>query len=360
MTRAAVIHQFGAPYVVEDVTLDSPQDGEIRVRLEACAVCHSDVAYGDGAWGGNVPIVLGHEACGVVAETGTGVSALRPGDRVIVSLIRHCGACPRCLEGQPALCAARFRLDAESPIRLANGERAAQGLRCGAFAEEVVVHASQAVTIPDDMPAVSASLIGCAVMTGTGAVMHTARIAEGSSLVVIGAGGVGLNAIQGAALAGADPIVAVDIAEPKLRAAQAFGATHLVDGSATSVADAVASATGDGADTAIVTAGSASAVNLGLACLRRGGTLVLVGMPGTGEHASIDPSQIAHDGLRILGSKLGSSDPRVDVPQLCRLYVEGRLKLDELVTATYPLEQINDAVGAMRRGEALRNVIVFG
>jgi S-(hydroxymethyl)glutathione dehydrogenase / alcohol dehydrogenase len=360
MPRAAVLPAFGAPYVVEDVALDAPQAGEVRVRLEACAICHSDVAYGDGAWGGTAPVVLGHEACGVVEQTGPAV-ALRTGDRVAVSLIRHCGACPRCLEGEPALCAAHFRLDYESPIRLTSGERISQGLRCGAFAEEVLVHASQAVRIPGDVPAVSAALIGCAVLTGTGAARHTAKLAPGSSVVVIGAGGVGLNAIQGAALAGAGRIVAVDIAEPKLRAAQAFGATHLIDGTANGTADAIRDAAGgEGADAAIVAAGTAAAVNLGLACLRRGGTLVLVGMPGTGDHASIDPTQIAHDGLRILGSKLGSSDPRVDVPELCGLYAEGRLKLDELVTATYPLDEINEAIDAMRRGEALRNVIVFG
>jgi S-(hydroxymethyl)glutathione dehydrogenase/alcohol dehydrogenase len=288
--RAAVCHEFGHPLSVEEVTLDPPGEGEVRVGISACAVCHSDVAYADGAWGGTLPAVFGHEACGVVAEVGPQVNALATGDRVVVSLIRSCGACRRCREGAPALCEARFRLDGESPIRLAGGGRADQGMRCGAFADETVVHASQAVPIPAGLPDTSACLIACAVMTGMGAVLHDGGVTPGAAVVVIGA---------------------------------------------------------------------AAAVDQGLACLRRGGTLVVVGMPPNGQHARFDAGALAHDGKRILGSKLGSSRPAQDIPRIADLYTAGRLKLDELVTATYPLERINDAVGAMRRGEAIRNVIVL-
>ena len=360
MPRAAVCREFGHPLSVEQVTLAAPRENEVRVRIAACAVCHSDVAYADGAWDGTLPAVYGHEACGVVAETGPGVQGLAAGDRAVVSLIRSCGACGRCRDGAPALCEGRFRLDDDSPIRLADGGRAEQGMRCGAFADEVVVHASQAVPIPAGIPDTSACLIACAVMTGMGAVVHDAAVAPGSAVAVIGAGGVGLNAVQAAGLAGAGQVIAVDVAAAKLRAARALGATATVDATTADPVAAIRAATGGGgADSVIVTVGAAGAVDQGLACLRRGGTLVVVGMPPNGEHARFDAGALAHDGKRIVGSKLGSSRPAHDIPRIAGLYTAGRLKLDELVTATYPLEEINDAIAAMRRGEAVRNVIVL-
>jgi S-(hydroxymethyl)glutathione dehydrogenase/alcohol dehydrogenase len=226
--RAAVCHRFGEPLTVEEVWLSEPREGEVLVRLEACAICHSDVAYAAGAWGGTVPTVLGHEACGLVAEAGPGVSSLRPGQRVVVSLIRHCGACDRCRAGEPALCEAMFPLDERSPIRGAGGE-IAQGLRCGAFAEEVIVHVSQAVPVPRHLPAASLAVLGCAVLTGIGAAERAGRVGPGQVVAVIGAGGVGLNAIQGAVLAGAERVIAIDIADDKLAAAKAFGATDAVN-----------------------------------------------------------------------------------------------------------------------------------
>jgi len=357
MPRAAVCHAFSQPLAVEEVTLDRPAADEVRVRVTACAICHSDVAYAAGAWGGELPAVFGHEACGTVVEAGPG-AALAEGDRVVVSLVRSCGACARCREGAPALCAARFRLDEVSPIRLGDGRRAAQGMRCGTFADEAVVHASQAVPVPDDVPDASACLIACAVMTGFGAAVRDAGIEPGASVVVLGAGGVGLNAVQGALVAGAGEVIAVDLSAAKLTAAAALGATRSIDATAADPMAAVTELTDGGADAVIVTAGSAAAVDQGLACLRRGGTLVVVGMPPTGELARFDPGALAHDGKRIVGSKLGSAQPADDVPRIAGLYLEGRLRLDELVTATYPLEQINEAVAAMRRGEAIRNVIV--
>ena len=356
--RAAVCHTFGEPLVVEDVHLEAPRDGEVRVRLEACAICHSDVAYADGAWGGSLPTVLGHEACGLVAETGAGVSALRAGQRVVVSLVRHCGACDRCLGGEPALCGATFALDRRSPITRPDGSGVDQGLQCGAFAEEVVVHASQAVPVPPHLPAASLCTLGCAVLTGVGAAERAGNVGPGQTVAVIGAGGVGLNAIQGAVIAGANPVIAIDVAEEKLAVARAFGATAGVDARSADPVAAVRAIAG-GADAVIATAGSARAVEQGLALLRRGGTLVVVGMPASGEEVRFDPTQLAHDGMRIVGTKMGSARPADDIPRLVALYEDGRLKLDELVTATYPLDRINEAADAMRRGEAVRNVIVF-
>jgi S-(hydroxymethyl)glutathione dehydrogenase/alcohol dehydrogenase len=355
--RAAVCHRFGEPLTVEEVWLSEPREGEVLVRLEACAVCHSDVAYAAGAWGGTVPTVLGHEACGLVAEAGPGVSSLRPGQRVVVSLIRHCGACGRCRSGEPALCEAVFPLDERSPIRGAGGQ-IAQGIRCGAFAEEVIVHVSQAVPVPRHLPAASLAVLGCAVLTGIGAAERAGRVGPGQVVAVIGAGGVGLNAIQGAALAGAERVIAIDIADDKLAAAKAFGATDAVNAREAEPADAVRELAG-GVDVAIATAGSARAVEQGLALLRRGGTLVVVGMPASGQEARFDPTQLAHDGMRIVGTKMGSARPADDIPRLVALYEDGRLKLDELVTATYRLDAINEAAESMRRGEAIRNVIAF-
>jgi S-(hydroxymethyl)glutathione dehydrogenase / alcohol dehydrogenase len=354
VTRAAVCHRFGEPFSLEEVSLSDPREGEVRVRLEACAICHSDVAYADGAWGGSVPTVLGHEACGLVAEAGPGVASLRTGQRVVVSLIRHCGACVRCRTGEPALCTAAFGLDERSPIALAGGGRVEQGLRCGAFADEVVVHASQAVPVPRHLPAASLSVLGCAVLTGVGAAERAGAVRPGDTVVVIGAGGVGLNAIQGAVIAGAGYVIAVDVADEKLAAARAFGATAGLN-----VRSADPSSLAGAADVVIATAGSARAVEQGLALLRRGGTLVVVGMPASGEEARFDPTQLAHDGMRIVGTKMGSARPADDIPRLVALYEDGRLKLDELVTATYPLDRINEAADAMRRGDAIRNVIVF-
>jgi S-(hydroxymethyl)glutathione dehydrogenase / alcohol dehydrogenase len=352
--RAAVCHRFGEPFSLEDVSLSDPREGEVRVRLEACAICHSDVAYAGGAWGGRVPTVLGHEACGLVADTGPGVTSLRPGQRVVVTLIRHCGACGRCRAGEPALCTAAFGLDERSPIALADGGRIEQGLRCGAFADEVVVHASQAVPVPRHLPAASLSVLGCAVLTGVGAAERAGAVRPGDTVVVIGTGGVGLNAIQGAVIAGAGRVIAIDVADEKLAAARLFGATAAVNARTASPGAAV-----EAADVVIATAGSARTVEQGLALLRRGGTLVVVGMPASGEEARFDPTQLAHDGMRIVGTKMGSARPADDIPRLVALYEDGRLKLDELVTATYPLDRINEAADAMRRGDAIRNVIVF-
>jgi S-(hydroxymethyl)glutathione dehydrogenase / alcohol dehydrogenase len=358
VTRAAVCHRFGEPLEVEEVELAEPGEGEVRVRLEACAICQSDVAYAAGAWGGRVPVVLGHEACGLVAEAGPEVSALQPGQRVVVSLVRHCGVCERCGAGEPTLCEARFPLDERTPIRLAGDGPIVHGLRTAAFAEEVVVHASQVVPVPRHLPAASLSVLGCAVLTGVGAAQRAGRVGPGQTVAVVGAGGVGLNAIQGAALAGAEAVIAIDVADEKLAAAEAFGATAGVNAGSCDATAAVRELAG-GVDVAIATVGSARAVEQGLALLRRGGTLVVVGMPATGEEARFDPTMLAQDGMHIVGTKMGSAVPADDIPRLVALYEDGRLKLDELVTATYPLDEINEAVGSMRRGEAVRNVIVF-
>ncbi len=358
--RAAVCRAFGAPLSVETIEVAEPGPGEALIRTSACAICHSDIFYIDGAWGGELPAVYGHEAAGVVEAVGPGVTRLEPGDPVVVTLIRSCGFCPACADGAPVFCEEVFPLDRQTPLRDASGKPLVQGLRTGAFAERLVVDASQAIAIPEDVALDSASLIACGVLTGLGAVVNTAGVKAGSSAVVIGCGGVGLNSIQGARLAGCDPIVALDVAPAKLDAARAFGATHTVNAGVEDVEDRVKAATrGRKADWVFVTVGVKGAAEQGVKLMRRGGGTVLVGMPPSGVHATIDPGWLAADGQRILGSKMGSARPVVDVPRIVSLYRAGRLKLDELITGRYPLDRINDALASSRSGEAVRNVIVF-
>lgn len=358
--KAAVCYEFGKPLVIEEVVLDPPQANEVRVKLAACAICHSDILYMDGGWGGTLPAIYGHEAAGVVTEVGPGVTLANVGDPVVVTLIRSCGRCFYCDKGEPQLCEAKFRLDREGVLHTADGKPILQALRTAAFAEEVVVHESQVVGIPANMPMTSASLMACGVITGYGAVVNTAQIAAGSSVVVIGTGGVGLNSVQGAALSGASPLIALDLVPSKLDTAKAFGATHAVNaGDADAIAQVKALTNGRGADYVFVTVGSGKAIDQGLAMMRQGGTLVLVGMPAYGVKLTLEAADFAGSEQHIMGSKMGSTRLRVDVPKLVALYKDGRLKLDELVTKEYPLEEINEAVAAVKRGEALRNVIVF-
>ena len=358
--KAAVCHEFGKPLVIEDIDLAPPRAGEIKVRMAACAICHSDILFMEGSWGGTLPAVYGHEAAGVVDEIGTGVKGIAVGDHVVVTLIRSCGGCHFCSQGEQVLCETTFPLDENGPLHSHDGQAIVQGMRTGAFAEYVVVDASQAVAIPKSVPLDSASLLACGVITGLGAVVNTAGVTAGSSVVVIGTGGVGLNSVQGAALSGAQPVIAVDLSDLKLEAARTFGATHTVNPSSEDAGEAVRALTGRrGADYVIVGAGSKTAIEQGTALMRAGGTLVIAGMPPTGVTVEFDPCGIAGANQHIVGSKMGSTRVKVDVPRLVALYQQGRLKLDELISGRYPLADINEAVASTNRGEALRNVIVF-
>ena len=358
--RAAVCRAFGEPLEVEDLRLDAPESGEVRVELAACAICHSDIQLAAGAWGGALPAVYGHEAAGVVRELGSGVSRVRPGDRVVVSLLRSCGRCFFCVQDEPHLCEGEFPGDRDAKLRTEDGEPVLQAMHTGAFAEQIVVHESQLAVVPPSLPLDVAALLGCAVITGYGAVVDRAAVPRGSSVVVIGTGGVGLNAVQGAALSGADPVLGVDVSEAKLGSARAFGATHVIDAASDDVVSGVRRLTGGrGADYVFVTVGRAAAIEQGLVCVRRGGTLVVVGMPPAGETFDVVAVDLAHDDVRVLGSKMGSARLHLAVPRLVRLYEQGRLKLDELVTARYPLERINEAIARAGDDSTLRNVIVF-
>jgi S-(hydroxymethyl)glutathione dehydrogenase / alcohol dehydrogenase len=358
--KAAVCYAFNAPQRIEEVALDEPRAGELRVKLAATAVCHSDVSILQGIWGPQLPVIVGHEAAGVVEAVGAGVALAKPGDHVVVGLIRSCGRCFHCALGESYLCEGSFALDKESRLRTSDGKPIYQGLGTAAFAEYTVVDQSQVVPIAKEMPLDRACLLGCGVITGLGAVTNTTQVPEGASVVVIGTGGVGLNAVQGAALSGAYPIIALDTLDNKLEAARTFGATHTANVGQQDARAAVRDLTGGrGADYVFIAVGSTAAVQQGLLLTRRGGTLVTVGMPKWTAPAEFRLADFNWNGQRMLGSHMGSTRPSIDIPKLVDLYLAGRLKLDELITARYPLEQLDAAIADMEQGKALRNVIDF-
>jgi S-(hydroxymethyl)glutathione dehydrogenase/alcohol dehydrogenase len=359
--KAAVCRKFGAPLEIEEVELAPLSNAEVRVQIKACAICHSDVHFAEGAWGGELPAIYGHEAAGIVDAVGAGVSRVKIGDPVVVTLVRSCGRCPCCSQGYYGSCEAPFPRDAESPLRSKHdGTAISHGMSTAAFAEYAQVDASQVVAFPSDVPFDRAALLACGVITGLGAVVNTAQVPVGSSVVVIGTGGVGLNAVQGAALAGARVIIAVDISDAKLEAAREFGATHTLNPNKVDLRKRVKALTGRrGADFAFVTVGVKEAADQAVRLIARGGAVVLVGMPALGVKSEFDVLLLADNSQRILGSKMGRSNIQIDIPKLIDLYKQGRLKLDELITAHYPLEDINEAIASVNRGEAIRNVIVF-
>jgi len=333
--------------------------GEVQVDLDACAICHSDISYADGAWGGSLPAVYGHEAAGIVSAVGAGVRDVKVGDSVIVTLIRACGSCPSCASGKPTICETPYDGD-HGPIKTEGGGKLHQAMACGGFAEKVVVDQNQVVTIPADMPKDAAALIACGVITGVGAVVNAAGLRPGEDVVVIGAGGVGLNAIQGARIAGARRIVAVDMTQDKLDIAREFGATHGV--LATSDAPHKASYKalgGKGAEAVIVTVGAIPAYDQAPRYLGMGGKVIMVGMPHSGATSTYEPVILAAVGQGMIGSKMGDVVIQRDIPWMVDLYQQGRLKLDELISGRWSLDQINDAIADTKTGAAKRNVIMF-
>ena len=361
---AAVCRSFGEPLAIETLRLAPPEGSEIRVQVRASSICHSDITYMDGGWGGadSLPAVFGHELVGVVTDLGPAVppGGIGVGDRVLVSLLRSCGRCERCEAGSPAQCKAAFAIDSAPRLSDLQGRPVRAGLRVGGFAESVVVDMSQVVTIPPEVADEAACLVSCGVMTGFGAAINTARVQAGDAVAVIGCGGVGLNCVQGAALAGALPLVAIDVTPDKLEQARVFGATDAIDAANEDVAaKALALTEGRGFDAVMTAVGSARAIEQALPLLARDGALVVVGMPPSEERVSLDATTLAHFGQRILGCKMGDARLRVDAPRLFRLYRSGRLRLDELVASRRPLAEINEAIAEARRSQGLRHVIVF-
>ncbi len=356
--KAAVCHEFGQPLVIEEILLRAPEMGEVEVTLDAVAICHSDISYAEGAWGGSLPAVYGHEACGRISAVGAGVRGVSEGDSVIVTLIRACGTCPSCGSGKPTICETPYDGDT-GPITTVAGGKLHQAMACGAFAEKVVVDQKQVVKIDADIPKDAAALVACGVITGVGAVVNTAGLRAGQDVVVIGAGGVGLNAIQGARIAGARRIVAVDMSAEKLAIAKEFGATDGVLASGEAPWKAAMQVIGRGADAVIVTVGAIAAYESAPLYLARGGKVIMVGMPHSGALARYEPVVLSAIGQGMVGSKMGDVVIQRDIPWMVDLYRQGRLKLDELISGRWTLEQINEAIADTKTGSAKRNVIMF-
>ncbi|NKX46331.1 alcohol dehydrogenase catalytic domain-containing protein [Roseicyclus persicicus] len=356
--RAAVCRAFGAPLQIETLTLRDPGPGEIEVTIEAVAICHSDISYMEGAWGGPLPAVYGHEAAGRVTALGPGVTQAALGDRVLVTLIRACGACPDCARGQPVYC---FGNETRAPkLTDATGAPVHAAMECGAFAEKAVVDQSQVARLGEAIAPEAACLLACGVPTGVGAAVNTARVRPGDIVVVIGAGGVGLNAIQGARLAGAARIVAMDLEPKKLDDARAFGATDTILATEPKPWKILQKITGGRLAThVLVTVGAIPAYDVALRLMAPGGTACAIGMPHSGATSAYEPVILAALGQGLRGTKMGDVVLARDIPWMVDLHAQGRLKLEELISRRWPFDQINAAIADTNTGQARRNVLTL-
>jgi S-(hydroxymethyl)glutathione dehydrogenase / alcohol dehydrogenase len=363
MIDAAVLNVAPGPLDIEQLELDGPEPDEVLVRVINAGLCHSDLHEINGTFPTDPPIVLGHEASGVVEAVGSHVTGLRAGDHVVTCLSAFCGRCRYCTNGQLTLCENRDRLSHDRPRpRLVNagGRPVRPTAGIGAFAQAMVVHQSALVAIPTEMPLASASILGCAVTTGLGAVFRSARVRPGTSVVVIGTGGIGIAAIQGAKIAGAAAVVAVDIVPEKLAAAGRFGATHTVNAREVDPVEAVRELTRGGTDYALEAVGGSRTVEQAFAMLRPGGLATVVGMVPDTAPIRIRGSELYLQEKRLQGSFMGSNQFKVDVPRYIDLYLQGRLLLDEMVSARVALPTINDGFAILSSGRATRVVADIG
>ncbi len=362
MVRAAVLRQIDRPLTIEEVEVADPQPHEVLIDIRAVGLCHSDLKFIEGAFPVALPAVLGHEAAGVVRAVGDGVTRLRPGDHVLTALTVFCGDCVFCREGRTHLCvdkaATRREMGSEPRISV-GGETLTQGFDLSAFSERILVHDSGVVAIEDDIPFETAALLGCGVATGLGAVFNTARVRPGDTVAVVGCGGVGLSCIQGAVIAGARQVIAVDNSVAGLELAGLLGATDTVGPQAPDVVEAVRGLTdGLGVDHAIEAVGSTTTAEQAFAMTRRGGTATIVGLIPSGASVSISGDDLFYE-RRIQGSVMGSNDFHRDTPRYLQLYRDGELKIDDMVGQRLSLEEINLGFDRMRAGAGGRSVIVF-
>ena len=360
--KAVVCREVNKPVTVEEIQVESPRRDEITIKLAACGVCHSDLSATNGTLRLPPPLILGHEGAGVVVEVGEGVTQFKPGDCVLSTFVRMCGKCGPCSKGRPVLCEhakdSLFTMpDGSVRTKDANGNPLNIFCGVGVMAEYATIHVDSAIKIDNDLPLKSAALVGCAVMTGVGAVINTAAVEPGSSVAVFGIGGVGLNAVQGARLAGADSIIAVDTNPGKLAMAREFGATDVIDASQEDVVKALRGR--GGVDYAFECVGSGALVGQAYKSLARGGTVVVVGVAPPEDQTSFGTLAMPADERCIRGSWYGSARPQHDFPRLLSLYRHGQLKLDELVTRTYTIDEGPQAFADLESGLNARGVIVF-
>lgn len=359
--KAAILREIDRPLVIEEVQVENPIDHEVLVRTAAVGVCHSDWHLMNGSYATDLPTVMGHEAAGVVEKVGPRVSYLKPGDHVISCMSMFCGGCRYCLSGMPYSCEdvdSLMRASSDTPRLSKNGQVIHQGYNLGSFAERMLLHEHALVKIRPDMPLDRAALIGCAVTTGVGAVTQTAKVTPGSTVVVIGCGGVGLSTINGAVLAGAAQIIAVDISDEKLETARQFGATDAINASQLDPVEAVVEMTGGGADYTFEALGRKETAEQAYDMLRPSGTACVIGMVPQGQKLEIDAAALLSD-RKLIGSNMGSNRFRIDMPNLVEFYMQGRLHLDDMISQRLPLEAVNDALQDMLRGQVARSVIVF-
>jgi S-(hydroxymethyl)glutathione dehydrogenase/alcohol dehydrogenase len=361
--HAAILWQQGMPLSVEPAELDGPGAGEVLVEVQAAGVCHSDLHPARGDWPMKTPVVLGHEGAGIVRETGPAVTSVRPGDHVVFCWAPPCGVCPPCREGRAVLCdrlekvTYRNRLPSGATRLHARDQPVAPFLGTACFSDFVVIPEEAAVVVSSDVPFEALATLGCAVVTGVGAVTTSARVPPGSRVAVIGAGGVGLNVVQGAAITGCELVVAIDLRPAPLEIAKQFGATNTIQGGG-KTADAVRELTaGRGADFVFDTVGTPGTVTEALACARKGGTVVLTGLARGDTLAAFPMFPFVMQEKRLIGSVYGSGQPVRDIPRLVSWYQDGRLKLNELVSRTYDLEGVNDALSALAASDGARGII---
>ncbi|NQY83539.1 MAG: alcohol dehydrogenase catalytic domain-containing protein, partial [Alcanivorax sp.] len=353
------------PLKIEEVELDAPGHGEILVRVRAAGLCHSDLSVIDGNRPRPLPMALGHEAAGEVVEVGAGVADLEVGDHVVFSFVPSCGTCDYCLGGRAALCAPGAKANNDG-VLLGGDRRLHQGdttinhhLGVSGFAEHAVTSRRSAVKIPKDLPFEIAAVFGCAVLTGMGAVVHTAGLRAGQSVLVVGLGGVGLSAVLGAVAAGARQVIAADIAEDKLELAKAMGATHVVNSKDADAVQQVKDISGGGVDIAAEFAGVGPALEFAFAATGKGGSTVTAGLPHPDTRLAVSPVQMVAEERRFLGSYLGGHVPALDIPEYIALYQAGRLPVDKLLTHRMKLEDINEGFDRLADGDAIRQVILF-
>lgn len=358
--KAAVLNAPKTPLAIEELTIDEPIAGEALVRVVAAGVCHSDLHFIEGTYPGRLPMVLGHEVAGVVEKVGPGVTHVKAGDRVIMGFVQPCGHCKYCDAGRPNLCQTRTTArPADRPI-LKRGDQAVSGMAGTAgFAQQSVMPATGLVQVPDGIGLDVAALVGCSVMTGYGAVVNTAKVEPGSTVAVVGAGGVGLNIIQAARLAGASRIIAVDMVEAKLAVAKQFGATDVVNAGDTDPVKKVQELTGGGADFTFEAIGLKVTAEQAYAMAGRGGTAVIVGMIPPMDQISIS-GMIWMQEKTLKGSYYGSARFHADMPRIFDLYRQGKLNIEGLVTKRFPLEGINEAFDLLRSGAVSRSILEIG
>ena len=367
MPKAAVCTGLNQPLEIQDLDLEGPRAGEVLVKMGASGVCHSDVSIQNGTLMGSFPMVLGHEGAGVIEEVGDGVENLKPGDHVVISWVPQCGECYFCKHGQGFICEAGAMALAtggllDGSTRFSKDGSPVMQMACsGTFSERAVIPAIGAVKIPDDIPMEIAALIGCGVLTGVGAAINTADIKQGDTVAVIGCGGVGLNVIQGAVIAGASEIIAIDMLDNKLQMAKDFGATTLINASENDAVSKVMELTAQrGVDVAFEVIGLKQTIEQTLMMTRRGGEAVLVGVPRMEVMLELPAFfGVVLMAKTIKGCWYGSSNVQQDVPKLLQYYKEGKLKLDELISRRIAVDEVNDAFRAMEAGEVARSVINY-